>query len=112
MKVTLGEETYELDVEQAKKLGILKPLHVVKDGSIVTGDIFKNSNCNKLVLVKCLWTSGVHDTKAKAWQFLGLWGKLIPYSDAKFKKLWSYEDAVKYLEEERYMFHRNINLFD
>jgi len=112
MKVTLGEEEYELDVEQAKKLGILKPPHAVKDGAIVTGDVFKDSNCNRLVLVKCLWTDGVNDTRIRAWQFLGLWNTLNPYSDAKYKQLWSYEDAVKFLEEERWEFYKNIDLND
>ena len=111
MKVTLGEEEYELDVEQAKKLGILKPPHVVKDGAIVAGDVFKTIYGENIILVKCLWSSDMHGA-SKAWQFLGLWGTLSPYSDAKYKQLWTYEDAVKYLKEEHYMFHKNINLRD
>ena len=97
-----GKE-YELDIDRAKELKILKEKYVLKE-TLEAGDVFidpRPHRTNPLVLVKAIWSNERYD---KAWVLLGMRGGHSPNSNDFYRELHTLEACRDHIIEEGMVF--------
>lgn len=105
MKVTLEGKEYEIDIEKAKELGVIKEDNSIKDFEV--GDVF-SSGFNPILIVQNGWPDA---SKEKRYNIAGLDG-LYLYSDMGNKGVGKQEMLDWLNDRERYeglQFIKNVN---
>jgi hypothetical protein len=109
-QITIDGETYEVNLADLIRKGLLKKTHIVKDGPLEVGDVFHAPDARPMLLVE----SFVGGSEPAIYTLLGR-GGLKTYSDygdiggvfrAAPKTL---EEILAYLTRHEYKFVRNIN---
>ena len=104
-KVTIDGKTYNIDLQRAKKLGIISPHNEITDFEV--GDLFRSENGKvRIIVVETSWNSNRYN-------IIGC-GGFQHYSDFGEEGL-SREDMLAYLNGEgdedntKYVFIANLN---
>lgn len=101
MQVTIENKEYSLNVNRAQELGVLKLVRkVVTD--VNAGDVFKTKTASPIVVVKVSYYDDVYC-------FVGLNGALTPYSDDRYRKTYTLNEAIKFLNEREMYKIGNVN---
>ena len=105
MKITLNGETYELDIVEAMKLGLVYPISsMITDFNV--GDVFSSSNHSQIVVVQPVGGRIFYDKGVKMFGFVGNRGEFFSYSNQK--ELLSYDEVVNYINKNDLEFKGNI----
>ena len=109
--------TYTIDLEEAKKQGLIKE----KRGPLKIGDVFhSNDGKSPVVFVQSVYgnksytlseksyTSG--ECQDKVFSLLGCWSNLSPYSNEPVSRLMSYDEVIAHLDKHRFYLIGNLNL--
>lgn len=104
-KVTINGKPYNIDLQRAKKLGVISPINEIVDFEV--GDLFRSKSSNdRIVIVETSWNSNRYN-------IIGC-GGFKHYSDFGEEGL-SREDMLAYLNGEgdedntKYVFLTNLN---
>ena len=90
--ITIDNKEYQLDINKAKELGVLKEIEVCE------GNIYGNDYTN-LLLIKTSYDQDLY-------QFLGLYGEYMPYPHNEFKHPMPLRDVKLLLKSRGYVFKR------
>lgn len=112
-KIELDGETYVLDINRAKELGVLsEDLDAKYPLPLNIGDVYKHETgrTNPLLLVKAIYcvepSTGHVPVSQKIYTLLGL--GLAPNSDPFYRELHTIEEIKAYLRERNMRYSHNI----
>ncbi len=95
---------YNVDVEEAKRLGVIKPIRKNVDAFTI-GDVFANSTRAQIVVVKPIWSD--FPKKEKCYAFIGCFGKLKSYSGGT--ELMTHAEVIAYINENKLYYKGNVS---
>ena len=105
MKIKLNGETYELDIVEAMKLGLVYPISDAFTYFNV-GDVFSSSNHSQIVVIQAVWGDLIDDRDRKMFGFVGNKGGFFSYANQK--ELLSYDEVLEYINKNDLEFKGNV----
>lgn len=109
MKIVIDGKEYELNVQEAIDRNLLIPSSV-KVTNFNVGDVFASEKHSQVVVIKPIWSSPISNhNRIPTYGFVGNRGNFVSYSNINLTRLFTYDEVIAYINENKLEFKGNVS---